>query len=73
VSGSAFVHVTDAADTCALSAVILGFCPGLGVTVFSGRNFCISVFDETLTPTGGITCSALGDAVFFSATYYGLG
>ena len=54
---------TDAADACALSAVILGHRPGLGVTVFSWRIFCVSTFDETLTPTGGITCSALGDAV----------
>lgn len=33
------------------------------MTVFSWRNFCISVIDETLTPTGGTTCSALGGAV----------
>lgn len=42
---------------------------GLGVTVFSGRNFCISVFNETLTPTGGITCSALHSPGF--GDYYG--
>ena len=63
VSGSAFIHVTDAADTSALSGVILGLWPGLGVTVFSWRNFCISVIDETLTPTGGMTCSALDGVV----------
>jgi len=39
------------------------YCPGTGATVFSWRNFCISVFNETLTPTGGITCLALGNAV----------
>ena len=39
---------TDAADACALSAVILGHRPGLGVTVFSWRIFCVSTFDETL-------------------------
>ena len=63
MSGSAFVHATDAADVCALSAVILGYRPGPGVTVFSWRIFCVSTFDETLTPTGGITCSALDDGV----------
>lgn len=41
VSGSAFVQVTDAADVCALSAVILGYRPGLGETVFSRRIFCV--------------------------------
>ncbi|EGF47209.1 hypothetical protein AAULR_25926, partial [Lacticaseibacillus rhamnosus MTCC 5462] len=30
MSGSAFVHVTDAVDTSALSGVILGLWPGLG-------------------------------------------
>jgi len=38
---------------------------------FSGRNFCISVFNETITPTGGITRSALGDGVI--RHLYGLG
>ena len=60
---SAFVHATDAVETCALSAVILGFCPELRMAALSGRNFCISVFNETLTTTGCITCSALGSAV----------
>lgn len=63
VSGSAFVHVTDDADACALPTVVRGYRPELRFTVLPRRIFCFSTFDETLTPTGGITCSALGDAV----------
>ena len=63
VSGSAFVHATDAVDTFALSCIILGCWPGLGMTVSAVGNFCITVTNETVTPTGGITCSALGGAV----------
>ena len=33
------------------------------MTVSAVGNFCITVTNETATPTGGITCSALGGAV----------
>ncbi|WPE26791.1 hypothetical protein PshuTeo1_25120 [Pseudomonas hunanensis] len=33
------------------------------MTVSAVGNFCITVTNETVTPTGGITCSALGGAV----------
>ena len=60
---AAFVHATDAVDTFALPGITLGFWPGLGMTVSAVGNFCITATNETVTPTGGITCSALGDAV----------
>jgi hypothetical protein len=67
--GSTLVHATDAADVCTLPAVTLGYRPEPGVAVFSWRIFRASTFDETLTPTGGITCSALHRPGF--GDYYG--